>query len=243
MKRETVNRIRYVLEELIPPFIRDSVLFRYLFRLHWGQHIDDLASFRQRAAFLSPEEYRALYERHPRVQDETDNSNACLERISQDTVGPSVCDVGCGTGFLLNFIAQKRAGEFDHFTGVDIVLPNKQSVEIEFVESPIEQLPFPDKHFDTVICTHVLEHALDFRKALQELRRICKHRLIVVVPREREYIYTFNPHFNFFPYRHSFLRYMIPIPEKFVCDNIGRDIYYMEDQLSINPAVSPDPTR
>ena len=213
----------------MPPFIRDSGLFRHLFRLYWGQHIDDLASFRKRAAFLSLEEYQAIYERHPRVQDETDNSNACLKRICQDVTGSTICDIGCGTGYLLKFITQQRTGEFSHLTGVDIVLPKKQSAGIEFVESPVEQLPFPEDHFDTVVCTHVLEHVIDFRKALHELRRICKHRLIVVVPREREYIYTFNPHFHFFSYRHSFLRYMIPLPEKFVCDNIGRDIYYMEE--------------
>ena len=38
-----------------------------------------------------------------------------------------------------------------------------------------------------------------------------------------------NPHFNFFPYRHSFLRMAFPIPADFVCEDIGRDIYYAED--------------
>ena len=60
-------------------------------------------------------------------------------------------------------------------------------------------------------------------------RRIARRRLIIVVPREREGIYTFNPHFNFFPYSHSFLRAMIPVPADHVCEDIGRDIYYRED--------------
>ena len=62
------------------------------------------------------------------------------------------------------------------------------------------------------MCTHVIEHILDYRAAIAELRRITGRRLIIVVPRERESIYAFNPHFNFFPYRHSFLRAMIPVP-------------------------------
>ena len=41
---------------------------------------------------------------------------------------------------------------------------------------------------------------------------MCIRDRIIVVPREREGIYTFNPHLNFFPYRHSFLRAMIPVP-------------------------------
>ncbi|HEY2228269.1 MAG TPA: hypothetical protein VGI22_11150, partial [Xanthobacteraceae bacterium] len=35
---------------------------------------------------------------------------------------------------------------------------------------------------------------------------------------------------NFFPYSHSFLRAMIPVPANHVCCDIGRDIYYMEDK-------------
>ena len=91
-------------------------------------------------------------------------------------------------------------------------------------------LPFPDAAFDTVICTHVIEHVLEYRLAIAELRRICRRRLIIVVPREREYRYSFNPHFNFFPYPHSFLRAMHPVPQSHVCEDIGRDIYYREDR-------------
>ena len=54
-------------------------------------------------------------------------------------------------------------------------------------------------------------------------------RVIIVVPREREYRYTFNPHFNFFPYPHSFLRAVHPVPPRYECIDIGRDIYYRED--------------
>ena len=61
---------------------------------------------------------------------------------------------------------------------------------------------------------------------------ITSRRLIIVVPRERESVYTFNPHLNFFPYKHSFLRAMIPVPKNHVCYDIGRDIYYMEDKLA-----------
>ena len=70
------------------------------------------------------------------------------------------------------------------------------------------------------------------RKAIAELRRITRRRLIIVVPREREYRYTFNPHFNFFPYTHSFLRAMHPVPAEHTCVDIGRDIFYCEDRTA-----------
>ena len=99
----------------------------------------------------------------------------------------------------------------------------------DFVSGWVENLPFEDGAFDTVVCTHLIEHILDYRRAIAELRRVAKRRLIIIVPRERESIYTFNPHFNFFPYTHSFLRAMIPVPRQHVVCDIGRDIYYRED--------------
>jgi hypothetical protein len=70
---------------------------------------------------------------------------------------------------------------------------------------------------------------VDYRAAIAELRRVAARRLIIVVPREREYRYTFNPHVNFFPYTHSFLRAMMPVPDSHMCREVGRDIYYRED--------------
>jgi ubiquinone/menaquinone biosynthesis C-methylase UbiE len=229
MKRETTNRIRYVLEEVLPPFIRDSAPMRWLFRRYWGPLIDDLESFRANIHHITEAQYDDIYARMPRIQDETDNSTACLERISADLVGESILDVGCGTGFLARLAQQHTDAKI---TGVDIYIGQNtrdQTPGVTLKEARIERLPFNDGAFDTVICTHVLEHILDIRIAIAELRRVCSRRLIIVVPREREHRFTFNPHIQFFAYEHSFLRQMIPVPTEHVCDRIGRDIYYRED--------------
>ena len=228
MKRETTNRIRFVLEELIPPIIRDSAFMHWLQRLVWGKHITRLSEFRERSAFLTPEEYEALYREHPRVHDGTDNSEACIAAITDNVVGNTVCDVGCGTGHLLRRIGGARDGL--NMTGVDFVIDDSAPKDdITYIAAMVEDLPFEDGAFDTVICTHVIEHLLEPRKAIAELRRITKKRLIIVVPREREYKYSFNPHFNFFPYLGSFLRVMVPVPANHHIRQIGRDIFYYED--------------
>ena len=229
MNRETTNKIRFVLEDILPAFIRDSWAFKGFAGLVWGKHIADLARFRERAPFLSDEEYEALYKHHPRVHQGTDNSQKCIDRMAQDIRGSSICDVGCGTGYLLKQLKSARP-ELTKITGVDFVVDDADALEgIEYVAAKIEDLPFEDGAFDTVICTHVIEHVLDYRAAIAELRRITKKRLIVIVPREREYRYTFNPHFNFFPYTHSFLRAMQPVPPSYQVEDIQRDIYYCED--------------
>lgn len=230
MKRETVNALRAVLEEVIPPFIRDSGAMRWLFRRHWGSLIDDIERFRERIPFVTAEEYRSIYERMPRVHDETDCSEGCLKRIVEEISGETVLDVGCGTGYLLDWMKQRRPELA--LTGTDFIIEEGARTRhpaIRFVKGHIERLPFEDHAFDTVTCTHVLEHILEFRTALAELRRVARKRLIVVVPQEREYRFTFNPHLHFFPYPHSFLRHLTPIPPSHAIESIGRDIFYFED--------------
>lgn len=232
MRRETVNKIRYVLEEWLPPLLRDSALMRWLFRRYWGSFIDELERFRVQITSLSGEAYRSVYERMPRIQDQTDNSAGCLQAIAAQVTHGRVCDVGCGTGYLLHFLQTHLSLADRSFWGVDFIIEPQvagRHPSLHFVAAPIEQLPFPDAHFETVICTHVLEHILDICGAMRELRRVCARRLIIVVPLEREYLFTFNPHLHFFPYPHSFLRHIIPVPKNHSLKVIGRDLLYVEE--------------
>ena len=57
MRREQSNQIRYILEELLPPAVRDTGLFRFTASLAWGRHISALAKFRKSAPFVTAEEY------------------------------------------------------------------------------------------------------------------------------------------------------------------------------------------
>jgi len=51
-----------------------------------------------------------------------------------------------------------------------------------FTQAPIEDIPFPDKHFGAVFCCHALEHVDDLDLAIRELDRVADH-VFVVVPR------------------------------------------------------------
>lgn len=227
MKRETSNKIRTIIEDFLPPVLKDTVAFQLLASVTGvGSYVRRSADFRARAPFLTEREYIDFYKASPRIHSETDNSKACIDRTTANILGDSVCDVGCGTGYLLHAIKAKNK-QVNRFLGVEIV-PPVDSGGIQFLEGKVESIPLPDKSIDTVVCTHVIEHILDHRAAIAELRRIARKRLIIVVPREREGYYSFNPHFNFFPYPHSFLRFIIPVPNDHICELIGRDIYYQE---------------
>lgn len=233
MRRESVNFIRYVLEEWIPPGLRDSAPMRWLFRAYWGRFVDDLEKFRANIHHVTPAEYADIYSRMPRIQQGTDNSEACIARLAQLLTPGKVIDVGCGTGYLVGELARRAQRAPADFTGVDFQLEPGIAERVPgatFREADIEALPFADRQFDTVICTHVLEHVLDIGKTIAQLRRITARRLLVIVPLEREYRFTFNPHVHFFPYPHSFLRHITPVPAGARTEVIGRDLLYIEER-------------
>ena len=235
MKRESVNFIRYLLEEWIPPVLRDSAPMRWLFRAYWGRFVDDLEDFRANIHHVTPEQYADIYRRMPRIQQGTDNSVACVDRLAELMLPGAVLDVGCGTGYLLSILAARADGAAREFTGVDFQFEPDLAArlpKIQFREADIEKLPFADGAFDTVICTHVLEHVLNIDVAIRELRRVTAKRLLVIVPLEREYRFTFNPHVHFFPYPHSFLRHVIPVPANARHEIIGRDLLYIEERFA-----------
>lgn len=62
------------------------------------------------------------------------------------------------------------------------------------VHMDITDIPFSDHTFDVIICSHVLEHVPDDRKAMSELYRILKRggRAIILVPFELDRAATFE---------------------------------------------------
>ena len=89
-------------------------------------------------------------------------------------------------------------------TGFDVV--NKASYEdLRVVTGSAEALPFDDKSFDVVACSHTLEHLLEPSRAVAELKRVASKVLYVAVPCQRYYFYTLDEHVNFYPQKENLL--------------------------------------
>ena len=202
LSREATLRIRNFLDNWLPPVLRDSrVLMFPLLRLGLGRKFRVFADFKEVGFGLSATQFSAVYAdvaEDSKIQGETDLNDACLEAVLVRSVGHKILDVGCGRGLL----ARRLSELFGAVVGCDIVLDPAlvSSERLRFVPGSVEDLPFADDEFDTVVCTHTLEHVQRIDRALSELRRVAKRRLIVVVPRERPYRYSFNLHLHFFPY-------------------------------------------
>ncbi len=228
-ERKLFNAIRYILEDVLPPALRDSRLFYGVMWLLYRNKTRYQSDFRAQVPTLSDEAYQRYYETFPGLDSETDCNQACLDLILERVVGESVLDVGCGRGYVANLIQTQL---HVNTTGADFIVPDairSRYPACKFVSTKIESLDFGNSEFDTVVCTHTLEHILNLTQAIKELRRVAKRRLILVVPREREYRYSFNLHVHFFPYPHSFLKHLVPLPPEYSCEVVDGDLFYVED--------------
>lgn len=98
-----------------------------------------------------------------------------------------ILDVGCGEGFILNKLKEEGIGK--SWEGIDY---SKDAVEIGkkihqnliLNKGSIYDSGFKDNSFDLVICTEVLEHLREPKKALKEILRISGKYVLLSVPNE-----------------------------------------------------------
>jgi len=228
-------KINLILDQFIPPILRDAYWFMLLpMKLCFSEKYQIAMTFQEKLPFMNSAEYLTCYEEMApySFSKKGDLNKECTKMILRNLVGDSVLDVGCGSGFLMDAISKQKPNI--NIIGMDVLISDSLHTEendkLKYISGNAEEIPLPDKSADTVICTHVLEHVIDLQKAISELRRVAKKRIIIVVPSQRPYRYIFSLHLRFFPYVHSFLLEMMPMPEGHLfCEKIGGDIYYQED--------------
>lgn len=230
ISRERALRLNKLLDDWVPPRLRDSRPFAWLARRLYNGTALDIVEFKSHAHYMSSAEYGDFYarldERFP--GGETDLTAASLEAVIESVVGDSVLDVACGDGLLLERLSTRHR----LVVGCDVHLSGlARSRTMRLLRGDVEDLPFPNGAFDTVVTTHTLEHVQHLPAALAELRRVARARLVVVVPRQRPYQVTFNPHIHFFPYDFSLLAFTgTDRPHRL--ELVGGDWLYVEEEGS-----------
>lgn len=231
LSRRQTWLFRFLLDELVPPVLRDRRwLMAPLFRLVYGPEYQEVMDFRARAPELDAAGLRSAYDRVGPLllERETDLDEAGLAEIVLQACGDAVLEVGCGKGVLV-----ARLMEDHRVTATELRVDDALRERLpgaRLIEALAEELPFADASFDTVVCAHTLEHVLDLPRAVGELRRVARQRLLLVVPRQRPYRYSFDPHVHFFPYPHSLLQVLRPLPRLWQCQEIAGDLHYLEER-------------
>lgn len=106
-----------------------------------------------------------------------------FKRVKRYLYGDSVLDVGCQKADFLNLIKSDYQIAGIEVNGERVDCCNQalgqDAVRLGNLDG---RLDFEDNSFDTVVCLEVLEHLDDPEKALKELVRISRKRIIITVP-------------------------------------------------------------
>ncbi len=232
LSRTASLRINDALDRWLPPAVRDSRLVGRVVRRMYAPLPIDITEIKDRAFYLSRADYSLFYQslRSKVDQGETDLTPESLAGVLDAIAGDSVLDVACGLGHLATRLAERG----HTVTAADVAVRagrRGSSGKVRWCEVNVEELPFRSGAFDTVVSTHTLEHVQHLRETLDELRRVARRRVVIVVPRQRPYRVTFNPHVHFFPYEFSWLAWSgTDRPHRL--ELRGGDWLYVEDQPS-----------
>ena len=112
--------------------------------------------------------------------------------LAQVKPGDCVLEVGCATG-TLTLAAKRQAGPSGKVFGIDIIpgmIERSQqkavqaNLNVKFQSGSIENIPFPENHFDVVMCSFMIFHMSEEvrRKGIAEIYRVLKPqgRLLVL---------------------------------------------------------------
>lgn len=99
-----------------------------------------------------------------------------MKLVHKYIAGGKILDVGCGTGYFLKFLKDTYA--MWQIFGVE-PSPLLRKVATKNTGKNIKpgllnNIPFSNNYFDVVTCYDVLEHSVDLKKNVQELRRVLK---------------------------------------------------------------------
>ncbi len=119
--------------------------------------------------------------------DERDGRAQAVMAALGDLGGARVLDAGCGKGRYAALL--KRRHPTADVTALDVSAEMLRHVPagIATVQHSLLDLPFPDDHFDAILCVEALEHAVRIGEAVRELARVLKPGgTLVVIDKNRE---------------------------------------------------------
>lgn len=92
-----------------------------------------------------------------------------------------VVDLGCGIGYFADLFSEQDTSVFGIDTEPKAIFYTKKNVRGRFCVTDINNIPFKDESFDTIVCSEVLEHIKDDKCVLGKIYRISKDSAMVIV--------------------------------------------------------------
>lgn len=177
-----------------------------------------------------------------------------FQLIPKRNMNIEILDAGCGIGFFLptltHFAKNIWAVDYANYSlqYAKFMCRKRKLKNIYFKKANLtNNLPFPDKKFDLVVCLSVLEHIKDLRKVMMNLKRVLKKDgvLIAGYPNEENLL------FRIFQYLEKRLlrpkvfatlqgTKLIHVSKAYQIEGIVKKYFYIEETNNINlaPGVS-----
>ncbi|MEK6907172.1 MAG: class I SAM-dependent methyltransferase [Nanoarchaeota archaeon] len=99
-----------------------------------------------------------------------------LKLIYNDLIdSPSILSVGCGTGFIENYIASRN--KKIKIKGIDVLVPEKTYIKVKKYDG--KKIPFKSNSFDVVMFLDVLHHTDNIKDLMSEAKRVTKKIILI----------------------------------------------------------------
>lgn len=96
--------------------------------------------------------------------------------------GKSVLEIGCNEGFLSKALQEDGCFVTAADYSEEQIGKAKEMFNIEAVKADINNLPFDDRSFDIAVSGETLEHVQNPFRALQELFRVAREKVVITIP-------------------------------------------------------------
>lgn len=122
-------------------------------------------------AMIYDENNTVYYSKYPKI-----SCRDVAERLT-DIKYNTLLDIGCGTGYLINMLSDRRSADY---YGLDLspemlkVAKSKLSKSVILTEGTADKLPYADNSFDVVTCIQSFHHYPYPEKAMKEVYRVLK---------------------------------------------------------------------
>jgi SAM-dependent methyltransferase len=126
----------------------------------------------------------------------TSNSNE-RSAVGNHFLKQALLDVGCGDSPYRHLL--ERQYTYHGIDTFDSSAFGYHNPGVTYFDG--KSIPFPDGHFDAILCTEVLEHVHDYRLLVDEMYRVLKPGAIgvITVPWSARYHYIPNDYFRYTP--------------------------------------------
>ena len=117
--------------------------------------------------------------------DKRDKADKSLnyQQIMEALRGSSVLEMGCGTGDLLDKMKKMGCPEVYGFDVSKYAVQEAKKKGVQaIVHNADEKLPYEDNSIDTVFSIHLLEHCKNDMRVIIESLRVCKKRVLHLIP-------------------------------------------------------------